>query len=219
MKNMRIDRPLLMQLTDPSLERNIYVHPNGIARDIFWQRLEELCQMLDGYADVHSRVLDLGGGSGVFGRMAAGRVASLDVIDLDARDARALKAHFGLPNVNVIEKDIRHYFPDQLYDVVTAADVLEHFAELQCPISFIQRVLRPGGSLLISVPTENWIYELGRLVIRKTKPVDHFHTGRFIVETLRQHGFQLKKRTWAPKMLFRIPLFEIAVFRWPGMAN
>ena len=214
MRNLRISRQLLLQLTDPELERNIYIHPNPLAREIFWQRLEFLCRFLTRHQAAGSSVLDLGGGSGVFSRLASPLVRSFEIVDLDCRDAVAIRDHFSLPNVQISQCDIGEFQPAQPVDIVTAADVLEHFKDLLYPTTFIRRVLRPGGLLLISVPTENWIYDLGRVIVRKTKPADHYHPASHIIRFLTGHGFELLHSRSAPSFGIPIPLFKIAAFRY-----
>ena len=44
-------------------------------------------------------------------------------------------------------------FADQSFDLVLATDIIEHVDEDQKALAEIERVLRPGGSVLITVPT------------------------------------------------------------------
>jgi SAM-dependent methyltransferase len=44
-------------------------------------------------------------------------------------------------------------FPDRHFDVVTMLAVLEHLSEPEAILHDIARVLRPGGALLVTVPT------------------------------------------------------------------
>src|SRR5262249_25996002 len=52
--------------------------------------------------------------------------------------------------------------PAASYDLVTALDVLEHVDNLDGTIDRLQRLLRPGGSILVCGPTENALYKAGR---------------------------------------------------------
>ncbi|GAC1352635.1 MAG: hypothetical protein NVSMB1_17480 [Polyangiales bacterium] len=62
-------------------------------------------------------------------------------------------------------------FDDQVFDVVTAFDVLEHLPEVAAASKQIHRVLRPGGYLVASVP----VYDgpLGWLVHALDKDPTH----------------------------------------------
>jgi 2-polyprenyl-3-methyl-5-hydroxy-6-metoxy-1,4-benzoquinol methylase len=216
LSEFRIERELLLELTNAGLERNIYVHPNRLARDIFWQRIGEIRRLVSKYAEPTYRLLDVGGGTGVLARTVSPLVSQVTVLDVDAADARSIVHHFDLDNVTIVECDLQQYRPPALFDVVTAADVLEHFSDLTLPIDFIHRVCRPEGLLVISVPTENWLYRVGRLVVRKKKPVDHFHRAADIVQALSRSGLAQIERSSIPKIGLRLPLFEIAAFRKAG---
>lgn len=43
--------------------------------------------------------------------------------------------------------------PDNHYDIVVCEQVLEHLTELNVPIKTMERVLKPGGTLIVGVPT------------------------------------------------------------------
>jgi SAM-dependent methyltransferase len=43
-------------------------------------------------------------------------------------------------------------FPDASFDVLVSNDVFEHVADIEATLSEARRVLRPGGTLLFSVP-------------------------------------------------------------------
>lgn len=47
-------------------------------------------------------------------------------------------------------------FESDTFDAITMFDVLEHIPDHQAAIKEAQRVLKPGGFLLISTPNENW---------------------------------------------------------------
>lgn len=71
-------------------ERNMYAHPNPIARAIFWQRLAVGYRLLSRHAPSDSKVLDFGGDSGAFLPTLARRFADVSVVDLDLNDARRI---------------------------------------------------------------------------------------------------------------------------------
>lgn len=47
-------------------------------------------------------------------------------------------------------------FEDRSFDAVTFFDVLEHIPDHKKAVAEAQRVLRPGGFILVSTPNENW---------------------------------------------------------------
>lgn len=206
----------LVRLTDAQHERNMYAHPNPVARAIFWQRLETGYRMLrDVPAD--TKVLDLGGGSGAFLPALARRFADVSVVDLDLDDARRVATHYQLKNARLFERDISTWNSDETYDLVVTMDVLEHFADKSVPRRFLDKRLKPNGLLLVSLPTENWIYRLGRIVLGKTKPADHYHAAHELVRYYRDAGYALLAKRSVPRLgPLALPLFYIGLFRKPG---
>ncbi len=205
-------------LTDPNNERNIYAHPNPLARDIFWQRLEHLLEGLKISNCQPKRILDFGGGSGAFlkGLCQTFPESQIDVIDLDPADAAKVKAHYGLDSVSIYQANIETWVPDEKYELIIATDVLEHFRDLEIPLKAIKSYLKPNGLLAISVPTENLLYLAGRIVLNKTKPADHFHPATFILNRIKQAGFHPVWKDMSPRIcLLRIQLFQLAIFRTP----
>jgi len=206
----------LLRLTDAQHERNMYAHPNPLARHIFWQRLEIGHRLLrEVRAD--SNVLDFGGGSGAFLPTLGRQFENVSVVDLDLNDARHVAKHYRLENVRLFETDITNWDNNESYDLVTAMDVLEHFADKSMPYRFLETRLKPGGLLLVSLPTENWIYELGRMVLRKTKPADHYHPAHELVRYYRDAGYRLLSYRYAPRLgPFAVPLFYVGLFQKPA---
>jgi 2-polyprenyl-3-methyl-5-hydroxy-6-metoxy-1,4-benzoquinol methylase len=213
---IKIPASTLTCLTNVHHERNIYAHPNSIARNIFWQRLETGFGLLNNVS-AKSKVLDLGGGSGAFLPSLAQRFAEVSVVDLDLDDARRVKDHYSLKNVRLFEQDISSWDNDEIYDLVIAMDVLEHFADKTVPHRFLGRHLKPDSLLLVSLPTENWLYQLGRSIIGKTKPADHYHAAHELVQYYQDTGYSRISRLYAPRLgPFALPLFYIALFRKNG---
>jgi 2-polyprenyl-6-hydroxyphenyl methylase / 3-demethylubiquinone-9 3-methyltransferase len=103
---------------------------------------------LDALGAAPGRVLDAGCGGGLVARglaEAGARVVGVDRLPaclLVAR--RAVPARFQ-PAVGQLE---RLPFADDIFDVVVAADVLEHVPDLPAAVAELARVLRPGGSFL-----------------------------------------------------------------------
>lgn len=213
---VRIPVKLLQEITDASNERNIYLHPNWLARDIFWQRLERLFEMLTRHTLPQDTILDAGGGSGVFLKALCGYYNHVQVVDLDADDAERVQHRLGLANVTIHKTNIQEYNATHSLDVIVFADVLEHFKDLRIPLEFLRRNLSPGrGKLFISVPTENYLYELGRVLVRKQKPADHFHSSETIIRFLESQGYKLFERQWSPRYGIPIPLFDLVGFHAP----
>ena len=211
--SIRIDVSILKRITNVDQERNIYVHPNPVARDIFWQRLEKIYKYITEYTEKNYLVLDFGGGSGIFAKTLCSFFNQVEIVDLDTSCAHNIKNEFKLKNLEIITNDISSFIPKHKYDLIIAADILEHFRELEIPLKFIITNLKENGLLIVSLPTENKLYEVGRKILRKEKPADHYHSSDKVIKFISNCGFKENKKSYVPNYLFPIPLFEIVVFK------
>jgi 2-polyprenyl-3-methyl-5-hydroxy-6-metoxy-1,4-benzoquinol methylase len=216
---IREARKTMQALTEEGAERNIYCHKNPIARDIFWQRLEILSKGIEETIQKRNTAIDFGGDNGAFIKGLAGLFKQVEVIDLDPEDAKKMASHQKVQNVRIHQGDIETWSPKEPADAVVATDVLEHFENLESPISRIKEYLKPEGWLCFSVPTENWLYELGRKVIGKSKPADHYHPAITISRALEGAGFIPVWERCAPNYGVPIPLFQLGIYKKRGGTN
>jgi len=214
--NIRINRKRMLTLSNSNKERNIYAHPFFIARDIFWQRLERVFDYLARSTNKTDNVLDFGGGSGVFCKALSQLYNKITIIDLDTEEVENIIQHYHLDNVECVNSDINKYTSKEKYDVIIATDVLEHFKDLSEPLNFFKKFLAYNGLLIVTLPTENKLYEVGRRIINKKKPIDHFHKSKDVVAFLQKHGFEIIESSYIPKYIIHIPLFEFVAFKYKG---
>jgi predicted SAM-dependent methyltransferase len=83
-------------------------------------------------------------------------------------------------------------------DVILAAEVLEHVEPLRPTIERFIEWLKPSGRLLVSLPTENTLYRMGRRLAGFDGHYHHSH-ARSIDGDLQRWGFRRER-------LERIPL-------------
>jgi SAM-dependent methyltransferase len=96
------------------------------------------------------RVLDLGCGDGRL-------TAELDASELTAADVSAValeRAARRLPGARLVElaPDAPLPFEDGSFELVLAAETLEHVRDVQLLLSEVRRVLAPGGELALTTP-------------------------------------------------------------------
>jgi len=211
---VRIPLHSMQALTDTNAERNIYVHPNPLARRIFWQRLLHAHRLLKKHVPPDAMTLDFGGGSGAFLPSLCNLFGNVSVIDLDLGDAERIASHFQLSDVSFYRQNINAFDQKIIFDLVVATDVFEHFSDMYEPYYFLQKHLKDGGFLLLTLPTENALYELGRCIVHKTKPEDHYHSACEVVRFYEAHGYECLESCNAPRMAgVALPLFFVGLFR------
>ena len=77
-------------------------------------------------------------------RFGAGRVTGVDVLDVNRENAAA--------NIFADIRDLKE-IADNTYDCFIITQVLQYVDDLDAAVRAARRVLRPGGSLLVTVPT------------------------------------------------------------------
>lgn len=215
----------VLREADPGLGRrpgeehalDMYVHENRVLREFFLLRLRMVVWLMNRLARDGSlrlgEAVDLGGGSGIMSAIMSPAFRSVRLVDLDCDAARLVFARVPSPNVTLEEGDATARPADGRADAVVAADVLEHFLDLPPIVEAVKGWLAPGGLLITSLPTENLWYNLLRVVFRKTKPHDHYHTSAEVEAVLRAHGFVRVGRVCHPLGLPLFPLFSISAWR------
>jgi len=156
-------------------------------------------------------ILDVGCGAGSNLEMLAEhfRGAALHGVDLEREPLRFCRADRRLP-VSQAEAT-RLPFADGSFDLVTALDALEHFADDAAALRELHRVCRPGGSLLLTVPAFGWLWgsvdELGHhhRRYRRRELVGRVEAAGFDVRLARFFNFWLFPAIAGVRLLTRPP--------------
>lgn len=143
-----------------------YSHPNPLINRLFWQRLRAAMNYIETNAP-YDKVLDFGCGSGVMLPFLAQHSKQVIALDIDLLPLEKVKKHIPLPsNVEVYDANqiTLSGLPQRSFDLINALDVLEHVDDLPRTLSELLALLRPGGQLVVSGPTENILYQIGRKI-------------------------------------------------------
>lgn len=183
-------------------------------RVVFWQRLRVLHALMQRHAPKARNCLDFGGGGGVFAPTLAKSFDQVTLLDLDVGEAELVKQRYQLGNLELQSQDATQCdLGAGRYEVIVAADVLEHFREVDSALEPIYRWLAPDGLLVTSLPTETLTYEMLRLIFRTKKPLDHYHKAYEVEKRMEQRGFERLQRRYVPLELPLFPLYYISAWR------
>ena len=157
------------------------------------EKLPVLAQLLEG---AEGPALDLGSGLAYYARRLLTPCSPVVVADLDL----AALAWAG-PAVSRCRADaMRLPFPGATFGVVLLTDVLEHCPEDRPVLAEIRRVLKPGGRLVLSVPSIEWGFPdfltlLGIPSVHDQEGPERHHTPGYtrsgLGERLSEAGFEV----------------------------
>ncbi len=180
-----------------------YSHSNPLIRWLFWKRLDvalDLAQLRPNEA-----VLEFGIGSGVLLPSFRARGQSrMTGVDIELRPSRTMGERLGIPVELVGATEFTDWARqnERAFDTIFALDVLEHVEvdELERLSKTFVTLLRPGGSLIVSGPTESLAYKVGRFVAGFKN--HYHHRNIFDIE-------QVLERSWEPDSVRRLPSFPL----------
>jgi SAM-dependent methyltransferase len=185
-KAQRIPAPLLQKFAEGCyVDSPVYFDAPSWVRRLNWAKLDRLLAL--GGRGEGRRLLDFACGNGIMLPTWATNFPGAVGIDIHITAAKRVQEFFSLQNVHLAKTDGPSLpFLSGSFDLVFAASVLEHFAELTSPLREIHRVLRVGGQMLFLCPNENRWYGWGRRVAGYKKPPDHYHTADEVIALVRR---------------------------------
>lgn len=184
-----------------------YSHKNPVINWLFWQRLRKAMEHIEN--GQYENILDFGCGSGVMLPFLSGMAKQVIAIDVDVLPVQSVQKYIPMAD-NVQIKDATKTNISDLsnnsFDVIVALDVLEHVQDLPKTLSELFALLKPKGQLIVSGPTENILYQIGRKIAGPE------YSGAYHERGIAEIKDEIKK--FAPirhiATLYQpIPLFEI----------
>ena len=164
-------------------------------RKILTSFVEDICRRV---TDRRPRILDVGCGTGA-NLLMLSQFGDAEGVDI-SEDALAFCRERGLEKVRLGAGEALPY-DDGTFDLVTALDVVEHMDDDLAGLREMRRVLRPGGRVLLFVPTFMFLWGLQDDVSN--------HRRRYRLPELRrvleQAGFEIERTTYA-NITFFLPI-------------
>jgi 2-polyprenyl-3-methyl-5-hydroxy-6-metoxy-1,4-benzoquinol methylase len=128
----------------------------------------------------HESILDFGCGSGVMLPYLSQHSKHVTAFDVDIHPLEKIKHHIPLANnievVDAAKTPLTQLIPNS-YDLINALDVLEHVEDLAGTLTHLLNLLKPGGQLVVSGPTENIFYQIGRKLVGSAYSGEYHERG------------------------------------------
>ena len=128
------------------------------------------------------RVLDAGAGRGAYREIL--KNTSQEYVGIDVSSSEATSVVGDIQTLPL---------SDESFDTIFCSQVLEHVPQPWLALAEFQRVLRPGGNLILTVPHISWLHN---------EPHDYYrYTNHGLEFLLKQSGFDIKSITPAGGLL------------------
>jgi 2-polyprenyl-6-hydroxyphenyl methylase/3-demethylubiquinone-9 3-methyltransferase len=161
-------------------------------------RIQKGARLIEGFTGRWAApllLLDVGCGAGTLHRFLTQERYTLIGTELNPQLCHEAARHYR----RVIQLDLEERWPikDGTIHVVFAAALLEHIFDYHDLLNECNRVLRPGGLLVVEVPNLGYWKEVRKLFVRKhphwANDMQHLHmwTQGKLIQVLTWHGFRV----------------------------
>ncbi|MCB1144936.1 MAG: class I SAM-dependent methyltransferase [Leptospiraceae bacterium] len=154
------------------------------------------------------KILDIGCGTGVW-LTHLNRVAEAEGLDI-SEEAVEFSAKRGLKITLGSAEKIP--FDNNTFDIITAIGVIEHIEDDKIVIQEINRVLKPGGKVVILTSAFNILWSAHDDIV--------YHVRRYRIKEVTQlfskNGFEILKQSYFTFFLFPLILPIRVIQRWIG---
>jgi len=106
------------------------------------------------------KILDVGCGDGYYSYLLSGLGIKLDLTgtDFDKRALESARKNLGSKKIKLFWADLMAKLPfkDKIFDKIVMSEVAEHLPNDVKGLKEVRRVLKPGGTLVLTVPNANY---------------------------------------------------------------
>ena len=178
-----------------------YCHKKSILAWVAWWRLVKAAGLLKKFKPGINTILDFGAGSGEFFHFIRNHC------EYNFIESNSILKSFIKNQIPLAQEVQLHDLQNSKYDVILALDSLEHNKDPEGIIVKLVSSLKPQGLIILSGPTENFIYKIGR---RLAGFKGDYHQVRVhdLEETFKKY---LTLKTIVSGPLF-LPIFKISVW-------
>lgn len=148
-----------------------YLHGNPLVPWLMWKRYAAIAELAQFSGNEH--VLEFGCGIGLFLPTLTKACQTVSAIDLFPHYAQELCRK---KRLIVSFPQSLNAVADHSLNAIIAADVLEHVEPLNEYVETFLQKLKPGGRIIVSGPTENLAYRIGRIAVGFGEKGQYHHT-------------------------------------------
>lgn len=180
-----------------------YTHSNKLMAWLFWRRIDIALKFLNQKKNL--KVLDFGCGGAVTFEYLKSLDSSIVGCDIDIELTKKVCSRLDIKADLCTDLDGQ---TDDVFDRILALDVLEHIENVEPILRCFKKILKSDGQVILSGPTENIFYRLGRKLAGFS---GHYHVKNVyqLEQAFRDNGFICQKmRT----LYYPIPLFRVSVW-------
>ncbi len=148
-------------------------------------------------------ILDFGSGSGTNIHMLS-KYGEVDVYEKDNKTSNFLKKKFNKNGIKIIKK----CFSKKKYDLILAADVIEHIKNDKQIVKSLNKILKKNGLIIVTVPAYQFLFS------KKDKALKHFR--RYNITNLKKlfsSNFKTLKLSYYNFFLFAPIALAIIFFK------
>ncbi len=146
----------------------------------FFTRRDGVMKLLEGDG-TYERILDVGCGSGDYFCVAerhSGQFFGIDYAPAMIREAVERFPGHGKEHLYLVGSGTELPYRDNTFDLAIALGYIEYFREPSVPMRELQRVIKPGGTLIMQSYKKDLFGELDRFVLEPMKNVAKAVLGR-----------------------------------------
>ena len=197
------------------------------SQDVYFR--QERREMLGFIPRETTTLIDVGCGEGLFCARVKEILPSCEVWGLEPVDAVAALAAPRCDKLINAPFDDATLLPSAYFDVVTMNDVLEHIPSTESALGIVKQILKPGGTLIVSLPNVAFYLNVKDLIISNDweykdygildRTHMRFFTERSASRTIAGNGFNIVTvrgiNESAPKIHYRALLAVLGKFGRP----
>lgn len=174
---------------DHSFEARSFERLAGLEGDSFWFRSRNRMifdALVRNAPDVES-FLEVGCGTGYVLKGLHERFPSLRLVGGELLEEGLRIAKGRIPEAELLQLDARRLPFDSEFDAAGAFDVIEHIDEDEDVLAQLHQAVRPGGTVLLTVPQHMWLWSVADDYARHRRR----YSRRELTRKLAHAGFEL----------------------------